>query len=206
MLKFILLPITSIIVVLISFTTTVYSAEIKSPWSTSYTLEANGEYEKAASVIYQFIDRGAENEFALIRYGWLNYLQGNFNDSIQAYQRALDRNNRSVDARLGIALPLMAQRRWSSAVRYLKQVIGHSPLNYTAHIRLMICEEGLRKWETLEKHAKEVSIHYPTDTLALVYLARAHAWQGDKQKAYAAYKRVLVRYPEHLEAIRYLNP
>ncbi|RLL51330.1 hypothetical protein D8Y20_09595 [Mariprofundus sp. EBB-1] len=199
------LPITSMMFALIGFTSVVNGAETKSPWSTSYTLEANGEYEKAASVIYPFTDNSDENEFALIRYGWLNYLQGNFNDSIQSYQRALDRNNRSIDARLGIALPLMAQRRWSSAMNYLKQIIGLSPLNYTAHVRLMVCEEGLRNWETLEKHAKEVSANYPTDATAIVYLARAYAWQGKKIEAQEAYKRVLVRYPENLEAIRYLK-
>jgi len=123
----------------------------------------------------------------------------------KAYQQALEQNTRSFDARLGIALPLMAQKRWKEAKRYLQQVLAKSPLNYTANTRLMVCEEGLKQWQTLEKHASRLSSYYPSDATTLIYLARAYAWQGKKDMAAARYKRVLVRYPEHLEATRYLN-
>ncbi|MFQ5354901.1 MAG: tetratricopeptide repeat protein [Mariprofundaceae bacterium] len=179
--------------------------ENSSPWSSSYTLEAKGEYEKAAAVLVPLLGKGEDHEFARLRYGWLNYLQGNFNDSIKAYQQALEQNTRSFDARLGIALPLMAQKRWKEAMRYLKQVLAKSPLNYTANTRLMVCEEGLKQWQTLEKHASLFSSYYPSDATTLIYLARAYAWQGKKDLAAARYERVLVRYPEHLEATRYLH-
>jgi tetratricopeptide (TPR) repeat protein len=174
-------------------------------WTTSYALEANGKYEQAAAVLAPELDHGDSSEFALLRYGWLNYLQGNYNDAIRSYKRALERNQRSFDARLGIALPLMAQKRWREAARYLAYILARSPYDYTAHIRLMVCEEGLRKWETLEKHAREISAYYPSDATVLVYLARAYAWRGKNSQARAAYKRVLVRVPEHLEATRFLK-
>ncbi len=184
---------------------TAAKAENKNVWSDSYALEANGKYEKAAALIAPLRDNGNESELATLRYGWLNYLQGNFNDAIHAYKQALERNNRSLDARLGIALPLMAQQRWNEASRYLKQVLAQSPYNYVAHVRLMACEEGLRKWETLAKHALSLSASYPSNATILVYLARAYAWQGKRELAKAAYQRVLVRVPGHLEARRYLN-
>jgi len=174
-------------------------------WAQSYALEANGEYEKAAAVIAPFLASGEDSEFALIRYASLNYLQGNQNDAIRAYKRALERNVRSLDARLGIAMPLMAQQRWKEASAYIEQVMAYSPFNYTAHIDLMACEEGLRNWEKLEKHASDMTAYYPSDATILVYLARAYAWQGKKDRAASVYQRVLLRYPEHLEASRYLN-
>jgi len=180
-------------------------AASKNIWSDSYALEANGQYEKAAALMVPLLNKGTENELALLRYGWLNYLQGNFNDAIKAYKQALERNQRSFDARLGIALPLMAQQRWNEASRYLKQVLAQSPYNYLAHIRLMACEEGLRKWETLAKHSMTLSAYYPSDASILVYLARAYAWQGKHELAKNTYQRVLVRIPGHVEAQRFIN-
>ncbi len=179
--------------------------EISDRWSRSYALEAGGQYEQAAALMVPEIDHGQASEFALLRYGWLNYLQGNYNDSIRAYKRALERNPRSFDARLGIALPLLAQKRWREASRYLRQILDQSPMHYTANVRLLICEEGLRKWETMERHAREVAARYPSDATLLIYLARAYAWQGEREKAAATYRRVLRRAPENVEARRFLQ-
>jgi len=178
---------------------------IPKQWATSYALEANGQYEQAAALMVPAMDHGSASEYALLRYGWLNYLQGNYNDAIRAYKRALERNNRSIDARLGITLPLLAQKRWREASRYLNQVLAQSPFNYTAHIRLMICEEGQRKWESLATHAKNIAAYYPTDATPLVYLARAYAWQGKRKEAGDTYARVLIRFPTHVEAMRFLK-
>jgi len=180
-------------------------AASKNVWSNSYALEANGKYEKAAALMVPLLNKGSEHELALLRYGWLNYLQGNYNDAIKAYKHSLERNQRSFDARLGIALPLMAQQRWNEASRYLKQVLAQSPYNYLAHIRLMACEEGLRKWDTLAKHSQSLAAYYPSNASTLVYLARAYAWQGKNELAKGAYQRVLARIPGHVEATRYLN-
>jgi len=193
-------------VVFLGWNIGLHAAEVnQSVWSQSYSLEGQGQYEKAAAVLQPMIDSQDEGEFALMRYGWLNYLQGNFNDAIRAYKTGLERNPRSFDARLGMALPLMAQRRWHEAVRYLTQVIDQSPAHRLANLRLMMCEEGLRQWETLAKHAQTVAMRYPSDVSAQVYLARAYAWQGKKILAMQAYRQVLIRMPNHVEALKYVN-
>jgi len=176
-----------------------------SPWSSSYALEANGKYEQAAALLIPYLHSGDRSEFATLRYAWLNYLQGNFNDARSSYKKAITLNPRSVEAKLGIALPLMAQQRWREASRYVQQALAQAPMNYTAHSYLMACEEGLKRWQDLEKHAKNVSTYYPTDATALVYLARAYAWQGKVLLAKSAYHQVLMRVPAHVEALRFLK-
>jgi len=182
-----------------------WAAELENRWATSYALEANGQYEQAAALMVPEMDHGNNAEFALLRYGWLCYLQGNYNDAIRTYTRAMERNHASIDAKLGIALPLMAQKRWREASRYLNQVLGQSPYDYTAHVRLMVCEEGLRHWEALQYHADNLTANYPTDATILTYLARAYAWQGKKAKAKAAYQQVLIRNTLNVEASRFVN-
>ncbi|MDQ6954835.1 MAG: hypothetical protein Q9M20_05270 [Mariprofundaceae bacterium] len=191
--------------VLLAFAIPASAKTLNDTWMSSYTLEANGEYEKAAAVIQPYLDSGELSEFATLRYAWLNYLQGNFNDAVRSYKQAMAQNKRSIDAKLGITLPLMAQQRWRESMRYLKQTLAEAPLNYTAHTRLMVCEEGLRQWETLEKHASTVSAYYPTDATALVYLARSYAWQGKDLLAKSVYRKVLVRIPAHVEALQFIK-
>jgi len=173
-------------------------------WEKSYVLESKGEYAKAAAVLVPELIK-QRSEYTALRYAWLSYLQGNYNDAIDNYQDALKLNSRSFDARLGISLPLMAQGRWKEASRYLNQVIGQSPYHYLAHVRLMACEEGLRQWETLVQHSKKMSAYYPSDATILVYLARAYAWQNNKEDAKQAYEQVLMRFPNHIEANNFIK-
>ncbi|PCI44197.1 MAG: hypothetical protein COB41_05030 [Proteobacteria bacterium] len=191
--------------IFITSTSSAFSKEIKNDWMGSYTLEASGEYEKAASLLVPYMGVGERSEFATLRYAWLNYLQGNFNDAARAYKKAMAQNPRSLDAKLGLTLPLMAQQRWREAMRYIKQVLAQAPLNYTAHSRLLVCEEGLREWQELEKHAKNVAAFYPTDANALVYLARSYAWQDKTLLAKSIYNKVLIRIPSHLEALQFIK-
>jgi len=190
---------------LINSTSIALGKEIKNDWMGSYTLEASGEYEKAAALLVPYMNMGERSEFATLRYAWLNYLQGNFNDAARYYKKAMEQNSRSIDAKLGITLPLIAQQRWREATRYIKMVLTQAPLNYTAHARLMVCEEGLRQWTVLEKHAATVAAFYPTDANALVYLARAYAWQGKVLLAKSIYNKVLIRIPSHVEALQYVR-
>ena len=99
----------------------------------------------------------------------------------------------------------MAQQRWRQVKSYSLQVLHLSHWNYTAHVRLMIAEEAMRNWSALDKHAAQLSRAYPSDATVFVYLARANAWQGDVAAAKAAYKKVLVRVPGHIEASDYMK-
>jgi cytochrome c-type biogenesis protein CcmH/NrfG len=84
-------------------------------------------------------------------------------------------------------------------------VIATSRWDYTAHLRLLTCEEAEKKWEELAHHAAEVVARYPSEATLLVYLARAEAWQGHVDPAKEAYSKVLERIPAHYEASAYLN-
>lgn len=175
------------------------------PWIESYRLEGLAQYEAAAKALEPVISANAKHEFAILRRGWLNYLRGAHNDAMRDYQKALDINPQSLEARLGIILPLLAQQRWREAASQANKVLEVAPWNYYAHVRLMIAEEGERQWETLAKHAARVSERYPSDAAALVYLARANIWLGKSSAARSAYEQVLEREPGSLEALQYLG-
>ncbi len=177
--------------------------EIDDMWTQTFNLEHQGEYAKAAAIIEPLLNGDENREYVLLRYAWLAYQQRNYNDAVRYYKQALKINPASIDARLGLSLPLLAQADWNKAEIYLRQIVTISPWNYTAHSRLFVCEEGLRQWEQLAAHAEEFSRHYPSDTTALVYLARAKHKLGKNEAANVIYQQVLIRVPEHIEAINY---
>lgn len=190
--------------VFLCFLSTAHSASID-PWTESYRLETLTRYEQAAEVLQPLRNKDPKNEFIFLRLGWLNYLSGNYNSAIDYYKKALGINNKSLDARLGLTLPLLAQQRWKEAGGFAQETLEIAPWNYYAHVRLMIAEEGMRQWQTLARHANDVNLHYPSDATVLVYLARANRWLGNTKAAKNAYLQVLQRVPGHIEALQYLE-
>ncbi len=180
-------------------------ADNEAAWTSSYTLEAGKKYAEAFAALDVIPENSADAQLVLLRRGWLTYLQGQYNDSVKHYQDALQQNPNSLDATLGLTLPLLAQQRWQEAAASAKQVLNAAPNQYTAYLRLIVAEEGARDWTSMKKHAEELTEHYPTDTSAFVYLARAYAWLGDKESAKKAYSAVLSRMPKHYEATAYLS-
>jgi tetratricopeptide (TPR) repeat protein len=179
-------------------------ADNDAAWSNSYSLEASKKYAEALTALNAIPASGENAQLLLLRQGWLTYLQGQYNDSVKYYQEAMQQNPKSLDAVLGVTLPLLAQQRWQEAAVNAKQVLNSSPNQYTAYLRLIVAEEGARDWSAMKQHAEELTEHYPTDTSAFVYLARAYAWLGDKDAAKKAYNAVLTRLPKHYEATAYL--
>ena len=148
-------------------------------WSESYKLEAAGKYDNAAQLFDPLLKQAPGNEFARLRRAWLHYLAGDYNDSQSDYKKALQANPRSLDAQIGLTLPLLAQQRWKEAGIIARQALEVAPWNYYAHLRLLVAEEGQQQWQTVRDHADRLHERYPSDATILVYRARAHYWLGD---------------------------
>ena len=174
-------------------------------WSDSYELEYAGQYQPAAELFDPLLRQEPGNEFARLRRAWLHYLAGNYNSSLGDYKKALQANPESLDATVGMALPLLAQQRWKEAAIYAQQALHVAPWNYYAHLRLLVAEEGQQQWKVLLEHAQNLHRRFPSDATALVYQARAQLWLGDKVGARDSYRQVLQRVPGHIEALNYLG-
>lgn len=172
-------------------------------WKKSHDLEAAGEYEKAADVIKSKVK--INDEYAVLRYASLKYKQGEFNESIEYYKKAIKLNLDSLDAKLGITLPYMAQGRWRQVDLYTSQVLVLSDLNQTAHLRQMMAEEGMKKWTTLNRHSTKLVKSYPEDVELYRYYAYAKSRHGDTNRAKIGYYEVLKRDPDNAEANEYVE-
>ncbi len=174
-------------------------------WQSSYTYEAAGKYVDAMAVLEGVAANGPDAELKLLRRGWLYYLPGRMDESIREYRLAIERNPKSVDARLGLTLPLLATKRWREAEQAARGVLELAPNSYIGQVRLAMAQEGLQDWSGLLKTASALTTAFPTDATSFVYLARANNGLGKKPEALAAYSAVLVRAPGHIEARNYFD-
>ncbi len=173
-------------------------------WQSSYQLEAAGKYAEAMAVIDSISVSGSDAEFKLLRRGWLLYLNGRLDESIREYRLAVDRNSKSVDARLGLTWPLLAAKRWREAEQVARAALDLAPINSTALIRMAMAQEGQLDWPAMMKTSGLLVSSFPSNATGYVYLARANAGLGRNADAATAYSSVLVRFPGHLEATAYL--
>jgi tetratricopeptide (TPR) repeat protein len=171
-----------------------------SPWQKSYDHEAAGQWADAMAVI-DALDAGvAEAEFKSLRRAWLFHAMGNPAVSAREYADIVRRHPESVDARLGLTLPLLAQRRWREAEQAARSALDLAPNHYTALLRLTLALEGQRDWPAMARTAAAWVAAYPSDALAPLYLGRAQLAQGRRDAAASAYAAVLVRSPAQAEA------
>ncbi len=184
------------------FAFVVSTASAADPWSESYRLEASGKYLDAAAQIEPFVKAG---EFAQLRHAWLLYLAGRFDESVAGYQRAEQMNPNSLDAPLGLTLPLMAQWKWKEAAEVTRKVLRSAPWHYVAAVRLLVILEAQKQWKPMADEAARLAERFPSDATAWVYLARGEAASGKPEKAKDAYRRVLQIVPGHMEATGYIN-
>lgn len=178
---------------------------VEQPWQKSYDQEAKGNYAQATAPLLALMEQGQTDEFLLIRLGWLNYLQGNYNDAKGYYGQALSQNRYSIDARLGIFNPLAAQKRWREADKYIDEALALSPKSLQANLNKMQIEAQQKDWFSLARRAQQLTRYYPTNVDVLVYLARANSWLGNTDEANLAYRQVLKLLPSNVEARYFLK-
>jgi tetratricopeptide (TPR) repeat protein len=154
-----------------------YENEVKA-FKESYTLEYKGDYTGAISKIKEiYRDNSYEQN---LRLGWLNYMAGNFNESISFYSNALKLMPYSEEAKFGIIYPYSALGKWSVVEEYYKKILETSPNNTTALYKLGMIYYGRADYLTAYKYFKKVVDLYPFSHDGLLM----YAWTNFKLKKY----------------------
>ncbi len=144
-------------------------------------------------------------EFTLMRIAWLYFQNKDYSQSIETYRKALALNPESIDAQIALLSPLAALNRWKEVAMLSSKVLESQRLSYQAHLFLMQAREHTQAWLALEDEARILIAKFPTEVDAWVYLGRSLRHQHKTTEAINAYQQVLVRYPNNMEALRYLQ-
>ena len=164
---------------------------------TSYSLEYYGKYADALILCEKLTAQNPREYFYALRAGYVAYLAGNYNRSLEHYQNALLARSESLEPRLGQLLPLIALGKYKQAEMTALAVLRSDPKNYTARIKLAYALYLAGEFLRSEKYYADLEADFPSDATVLMGLGWAQLKQGRKTQAHAQFQRVKLMFPEN---------
>lgn len=171
----------------------------------SYNFEKKQDYVDAIQSLMPVYNAYPKGYTVNLRLGWLYYLKGNYANSEYHYKKALRANPYSIEAMLGLSLPLMAQGRWRAVEELMIKVLRIDYYNYLGNLRYCWALLKDKKYRAAEKIAKKMLLIYPTDVRFLNCLGIAVYKEGKKIYAKSIFKNVLILSPNNILAKKYLK-
>lgn len=180
--------------------------EVQKNYALSYKAEYELNYAEAIKPILAMLNSyGAQKYHFNLRLGWLNYLSQNYKDAVAYYKQAIAIEPGSIDARLGIILPLMAAENWVEAIKAGTAALRVDANNYYVNSRLAYCYFSNADYANAEKFYQKVLELYPTDLEMQLGLAWTCLKEAKKNAAEKLFKTVLLRSPDNQSALAGLN-
>ena len=179
--------------------------DIRKSYYMSYRYEVAGDYRDAIRslmVVYKSYPNGYTVN---LRLGWLYYLSKKYSNSIFHYKKAIKVIPYSVEAKLGLTLPLLAQGKYSSVERLCYQILNQDFYNYYGNLRLVYVLRKQKKYDLAEKVINKMLYLYPTDTKFLLELGILKFEKREFNNAKRILNDVLILDPENLKAKLYLE-
>jgi tetratricopeptide (TPR) repeat protein len=129
----------------------------------SYEYEKHKDYAKAIAVLADQGKTHADQYLLNLRLAWLHYLNGQFDDAEKRYQAVMAANPKSIEAKNGCLLPMLAARRYKEAEALARQVTKNDPRNYYANLRLVVALRLQQKFDEALGIVQAMLTTYPAD-------------------------------------------
>jgi len=182
------------------------SDDILLAFKSSIEEESIGKYAQAILTMMKIYDKYADEYIVNLRLGWLHYLNKDYNSSIKYYQNAISISyNKSIEAMLGITLPLSERGNWDGVEDYYKKVLDIDENNYTANLRLGQLKLNTENYLSAKSYLTKLIEMYPGDYETNLYLAWTYYYLGDKSTAHDLFIEVLALNPGDESALEGLK-
>jgi|GEM_PF-2567202 tetratricopeptide (TPR) repeat protein len=172
----------------------------------SYASEAALKYQEAIDAIQPLVEKTPDDYIVNLRMAWLHYLAGKQLESLNFYVGAIRVSPKSVEARNGYVLPLLAQERYEDVEQACRQVMVLDPRNYYANVRLAFALRLQGKLDVAVPLVRGMLELYPSDVSFLLELALALSAQEEADEAKALFEMVLLLDPDNATATQALAP
>ncbi len=179
--------------------------DIKNAYYKSYKYEVAGDYKDAIRSLMIIYNNYPNGYTVNLRLGWLYYLNKNYSNSIFHYKKAIKVVPYSVEAKLGLTLPLLAQGKYSSVEKLCYQILNQDFYNYYGNLKLVYVLRKQKKYDLAEKVINKMLYLYPTDTNFLLELGILKFEKREFNNAKRILNDVLILDPENLKAKHYLK-
>lgn len=151
---------------------------VKKQYFKSYDYEQMGKYSEAIKVLAPLYSKYPKGYTLNLRFGWLFYLNKNYNDAIKYYKKASLINGYALDPKLGLIRIYLDTYSYSKAETMAYKVLKIDFYNYYANLYLIQALRFQQKFDSAKQITKKMLSLYPTDVLFLEELSKIY----EKQK------------------------
>jgi len=173
--------------------------DLQKAFADSYSYESIGKYTDAIQSIKKYYS--AESYEMNLRLAWLNYLSGQFTESISYYSKSIKLQPLSIEARLGLVYPASAVGNWEQVIEQYLEVLKIAPDNYTANLRLGQIYMNRKKYTEASKYLDLLISQYPFTYDVMINTAWNYYYQGKLREAKVLFQKVLLIYSNDESAL-----
>ncbi len=145
--------------------------------------ETNGNLDKAIESLKSIYSANKDNYLINIRLGWLYYQKKDYSKSKEYYSQAVNLNPKSIEAKLGLTLPLSANNEWEKIKELYLDILKINAMDYTANLRLGQIYLQNSDYNNAKKHLEIAYNSYPSYYEPNLSLGWTYYYLGSKDKA-----------------------
>lgn len=172
--------------------------KLTAAFSESYVKEKLGKYADAAAALKACYDA---NSYEInLRLGWVTYLQGQFTESMDYYNKAIELMPYAIEPRLGVVLPASSLGNWDLVVEQYNKILAIDPNNTLTLYRLGLISYDRKDYKKAYDYFEKVVNLYPFDYQSLLMLAWTNYRLGKTHEAKILFNKALLYNPEDISA------
>lgn len=145
--------------------------------------ENNKNIDKAIESLKSVYDSNKENYLINIRLGWLYYQKKDYTKSKEYYTEAIKLNPKSIEAKLGMTLPLSAKNEWDKVKDQYFEILKIDAMDYTANLRLGQIYLQNADYNNAKKYLEVAYNSFPSYYEPNLSLGWTYYYLGNKEKA-----------------------
>jgi len=173
---------------------------IQESYHRSFSYEKVQDYDNAIKALMPIFQTYPKGYTVNYRLGWLYYLKQSYSNALSHYGQAISVAPYSIEVKLGITLPLMAQLRWEDVENQLYKVVKTDFYNYYGNLRLAYVLRQQKKVTLGIQVMQKMLSLYPTDVSCLTELALLYVEKKDKKAAGEVFQTILTLDRENVAA------
>ncbi|MCX7862629.1 MAG: tetratricopeptide repeat protein [Bacteroidales bacterium] len=175
-----------------------YTEKLLNSFATSYTYEKSGDYSQAIKVMKDVYD---EKSYEInLRLGWLTYLTGNYTESASYYNKAMQLQPLSEEARLGYVLPASAMGNWDAVLREYLKILENNPYQTNVLYRVGNIYYARNDFAKAYTYFEKLVNLYPFSYDGLLMYAWTNLKLGKYKEAKILFQKVLMLSPDDASA------
>ena len=168
-------------------------AAFQRAFSESYSQEYNKKYNEAIAALVRL---GADKSYEVnLRLGWLYYLNKNYPQSTNHYQKAVSLRPYAIEAKFGLVKPLSVLESWDKVLQQYNEILKIDPQNTTANYWAGIIHYNRKKYDQAARLFEKAVNLYPFDYDATHMLAWTYLNMGRNNDAKILFNKALMIRP-----------